>query len=250
VRHNVRLLKPERAELLAVVKADGYGHGDAPVARAALEAGATRIGGALGEEGLGLRERGIEAPIRVRSEGPAGSERARRRLTPSVYTPEDRTRSEAAGSIGRRWAHEADTGIARRVSLRRRRPRRALILVPASAEGLWTPPPREDELGTREQLPGSRGGRLAPRVSRRRCPCTIAATLLYPEAHLDPVRPGAAVWHRPRRRHRFARGPPRAHLPPSVTMVAPARRRRLSYGWIRPSVRFDCSPAGRAWDVS
>ena len=44
VRHNVRLLKPARAGLLAVVKADGYGHGDAPVARAALETGANRIG--------------------------------------------------------------------------------------------------------------------------------------------------------------------------------------------------------------
>ncbi|MGZ5292257.1 MAG: alanine racemase, partial [Actinomycetota bacterium] len=33
IRHNVRLLKPERAELLAVVKADAYGHGDAHVAR-------------------------------------------------------------------------------------------------------------------------------------------------------------------------------------------------------------------------
>jgi len=72
VRHNVRLLKPERAELLAVVKADGYGHGDAPVARAALQAGATRLGVALVEEGLGLRERGIEAPILVLSELPAG----------------------------------------------------------------------------------------------------------------------------------------------------------------------------------
>jgi alanine racemase len=63
VRHNVRLLKPERAELLAVVKADGYGHGAAEVARAALSAGATRLGVALVEEGIGLRERGIDAPI-------------------------------------------------------------------------------------------------------------------------------------------------------------------------------------------
>jgi len=40
IAHNVRLLRPPGAELMAVVKADGYGHGDAEVARAALEAGA------------------------------------------------------------------------------------------------------------------------------------------------------------------------------------------------------------------
>ena len=36
IAHNVRLLRPPGAELMAVVKADGYGHGDAEVARAAL----------------------------------------------------------------------------------------------------------------------------------------------------------------------------------------------------------------------
>lgn len=47
VRHNVRILKPPAAELMAVVKANAYGHGDVPVARAALEAGATWLGVAL-----------------------------------------------------------------------------------------------------------------------------------------------------------------------------------------------------------
>ena len=58
IRHNVRMLKPDGAELMAVVKADAYGHGDVAVARAALEAGAAWIGVALVEEGLRLRDAG------------------------------------------------------------------------------------------------------------------------------------------------------------------------------------------------
>ena len=56
VRANVRVLREHcaPAQLLAVVKADGYGHGAVPVARAALEAGATALGVALVEEGIEL----------------------------------------------------------------------------------------------------------------------------------------------------------------------------------------------------
>ncbi len=70
VRHNVKafadLIAP--SEVCVVVKADAYGHGDAPVAAAAIEAGATRLAVALVEEGVRLREAGIEAPILVLSE--------------------------------------------------------------------------------------------------------------------------------------------------------------------------------------
>src|SRR6059058_2234435 len=85
IRHNVRALKPDDAELMAVVKANGYGHGAVPVARAALEAGATWLGVALVEEGLRLRDAGIDAPVLVLSEPSPGSERETlaRRLTPA-----------------------------------------------------------------------------------------------------------------------------------------------------------------------
>ena len=70
VRANVEVLRATcaPAELLAVVKAQGYGHGAAPIALAALEAGATGLGVALVEEGIELREAGIDAPILVLSE--------------------------------------------------------------------------------------------------------------------------------------------------------------------------------------
>ena len=49
--------------VMAVVKADAYGHGLVPVAQAALEAGASSLGVALLEEAMTLREAGITAPI-------------------------------------------------------------------------------------------------------------------------------------------------------------------------------------------
>jgi alanine racemase len=89
IRHNVAAIVAAvaPAELCAVVKADGYGHGDVPVAEAALDAGATRLGVALVSEGIGLREAGIEAPILVFSEPVAddAGDVVRWRLTPTVY---------------------------------------------------------------------------------------------------------------------------------------------------------------------
>ena len=90
VRANVEVLR-ERcapAELLAVVKADGYGHGAVQIASAALEAGATGLGVALVEEGIELREAGIDAPIFVLSEPvPAAAPSVvAHGLTPVVYT--------------------------------------------------------------------------------------------------------------------------------------------------------------------
>ena len=52
---------------MAVVKADGYGHGALPVAQAALAAGAKRLGVARVTEGLALRAGGVTAPILVLS---------------------------------------------------------------------------------------------------------------------------------------------------------------------------------------
>jgi alanine racemase len=64
LEYNVkRLLKGTSAQGLAVVKADGYGHGLIPVTKRALAAGATWLGTALLEEALTLRDAGIEAPI-------------------------------------------------------------------------------------------------------------------------------------------------------------------------------------------
>ncbi|MGI8911272.1 MAG: alanine racemase [Rubrobacteraceae bacterium] len=67
VRHNVRVLKHRAsgARLMAVVKADAYGHGVLPVSRAALEAGADSLAVVTAEEGAELRRGGVTAPILV-----------------------------------------------------------------------------------------------------------------------------------------------------------------------------------------
>jgi alanine racemase len=92
IRHNVRsiagLVGP--AEVCAVVKADAYGHGDVPVAAAALESGAASLAVALPAEAIRLREAGIEAPILLLSEPPATDAPSLLEwdITPTVYTPE------------------------------------------------------------------------------------------------------------------------------------------------------------------
>ena len=66
--HNLgvaRRFAPSGSALLAVVKADAYGHGILPIARAALNFGVDMLGVANVEEGLGLRKAGIEAPVLV-----------------------------------------------------------------------------------------------------------------------------------------------------------------------------------------
>lgn len=65
IAHNVRLLCEHAgpAQVMAVVKADGYGHGATPVARAALAAGAAELGVATVDEALALRADGITAPV-------------------------------------------------------------------------------------------------------------------------------------------------------------------------------------------
>ena len=77
IAHNVRLLRPPGAELMAVVKADGYGHGDAEVAKAALEAGGPEARGLARRGGALAARRGIDAPILVLAEFPPARRRRR-----------------------------------------------------------------------------------------------------------------------------------------------------------------------------
>lgn len=68
VRHNlaeIRRLVGPQVEIMAVVKAEAYGHGAVKIAQTALQSGASRLGVALPEEGIALRKAGINAPILV-----------------------------------------------------------------------------------------------------------------------------------------------------------------------------------------
>ena len=205
IRHNARVLKPETAELMAVVKANGYGHGDVEVARAAIEAGATWAGVAMVEEGLRLRAAGIEAPILVLSELPTGSEAVAlaHRLTPTLYSGDglDRLAAAARGSVPVHvkidtgmhrvgvWPPENAPGFARRVHA-----------AGLEVEGLFTHFARseDDDVTTKEQLArfleaadAVRSAGVVPRVLHA---ANSGATILHPEAHLDVVRPGIALY--------------------------------------------------------
>lgn len=88
VRHLRALVAP--AAVCVVVKADAYGHGDVPVAEAVVEAGADLLAVAITEEGVRLREAGVEAPILLLYEPPAGdvADLVEWSLTPTIYRPE------------------------------------------------------------------------------------------------------------------------------------------------------------------
>jgi alanine racemase len=205
VRSNVRALTPADSELMAVVKANGYGHGDAEVARAALEAGATWLGVATVEEGLGLRSSGIEAPILVLSEFPEGSEAVAlaQRLTPSLYSDGGLERLAAAsrGPVGVHvkidtgmhrvgvWPPEDAVGFARRVL-------DAGLLV----EAMWTHFARseEDDVTTKGQLDrflsvaeAARAAGVEPRYLHA---ANTGGVIRHPEAHLDLVRAGIGIY--------------------------------------------------------
>lgn len=94
IKENTALLKKRAgvSEFMAVVKADGYGHGAVEVARSAVQGGATWLGVATVEEGIELTVEGLNLPILVLSEPPMHAsyvaDMMYYELTPVVYTKE------------------------------------------------------------------------------------------------------------------------------------------------------------------
>lgn len=117
IRSNVRAVGARLtndATIMAVVKANAYGHGDVAVARAALEAGATWLGVILVDEALRLRDAGLDAPILLLHEPPPSrvAEVIDHELTPVVFTLRG---LEALGAAKRpvRAHLKIDTGLNR-----------------------------------------------------------------------------------------------------------------------------------------
>jgi alanine racemase len=173
------------------------------VARAALEAGASWLGVALVEEGLGLREAGIEAPILVLSEFPPGSERAALdgRLTPTIYTP-DGLATLARAADGGVVHVKVDTGM-HRVGVW---PPDALVPFLGrvrdagfEVDGLWThfAKSEEDTETTRRQLAtfleAVERARDAGFVPRYLHAANSGGVIRHPDSRLALIRPGIAV---------------------------------------------------------
>ena len=121
IAHNTRVMRehlsPDTA-LMAVVKADAYGHGAVPVAKTALASGASALAVAIPEEGEQLRAAGIDAPILILGgiEPDAAEAVVRNRLIQTLF--DTRTLdalSQAAGRLGLpAQVHiKLDTGMSR-----------------------------------------------------------------------------------------------------------------------------------------
>jgi alanine racemase len=119
--HNVRQFRqhlPAGTEIMAVVKANAYGHGAVQVARAALEAGASQLGVAFVDEGIELRQAGITAPILILGFTPeyAIADALKNGLAMTVYSEEslNAIEQEAARLETKARIHvKVDTGMGR-----------------------------------------------------------------------------------------------------------------------------------------
>jgi len=210
LRHNARVLWEFAAPagLVAVAKAGAYGHGAAEIARALQgEPGVALFGVACVEEGVALREAGVEMPILLLSailpdEAPAVVEA---NLVPTVWSQElaSALDSAAAAQGTVLEAHfKVDTGMGRLgvghcEAAQRYRDLRAYENLRFT--GMYTHLACADE--QEDRLSGLQLERfeavlgqlsLPPEVLRHAA--NSAATLRYPEAHYDLVRPGLALY--------------------------------------------------------
>ncbi|MDT8909678.1 alanine racemase [Amycolatopsis sp. PS_44_ISF1] len=210
LRHNVTLLaeRASGAEVMAVVKADAYGHGALPVARAAVEAGATWLGTCSLREALDLREGGITARLLSWLDLPTAD------FAPGVEADVDLTASsagelariaEAAGRAGKRArVHlKIDTGLSRNgcppaewpelVEAAAAEPRVEVVAVWSHLACADEPDhPSVDAQAKRfsEAYDIARAAGLEP----IRHLANSAAVLTRPDLHFDLVRPGIAVY--------------------------------------------------------
>ncbi|MBG0563304.1 alanine racemase [Actinoplanes aureus] len=213
IRDNVANLRARTsAEVLVAVKADGYGHGMVPSARAALAGGATWLGVATLDEALTLRRAGIDAPVLawLLSPGLPLHTAVTAGVDLSAATPALVDELVTAGRRAGRPARvhlKLDTGLARGGAARDEWP--ALLETAAKAQaggdvevvGVWSHFACADEPGhesvDRQLAAFTEGLALAERYEirpRYRHLANSAATLIRPDAHFDLVRVGIAAY--------------------------------------------------------
>jgi alanine racemase len=216
IRDNVAVLRERAsggAEVMAVVKADGYGHGLVPSARAAVEGGATWLGTALPEEAIALLAAGITGPrLLAWLMGPGesfGEAIAADVDLSASATWAVREIADAARSLGvpARVHLKVDTGLSRGGAGPEDWPDVVEAAAKAQADGLlrvvgvWShlayadAPYHETNARQtrvfREALDVAAGAGLHPDVRHL---ANSAAALTAPEQHFDLVRTGIAVY--------------------------------------------------------
>lgn len=212
IARNVRTLKgltPSGTAFMAVVKADGYGHGAVESARASMSAGADWLGVATVDEALELRDAGIAAAVLVLSEPPAEATDllVEHNVTATVTTREFAAAlSRSAERADRRvpFHLKVDTGMNRigvRVADAPDTVRWLSGLPGLVLDGVMTHFATADVPGDWEfsrqverfsgVIDALRTERIRPRLAHA---ANSAATVLHPETHLDMVRCGIAVY--------------------------------------------------------
>jgi len=212
IRANLGALRRHLApgiKVLGVVKADAYGHGLVPVARALESAGADMLGVVMVEEGVALRKAGVALPILMMGSIPADETDAllAHDLRPTVGDAETLERLDAAArAAGKKVAvHlKVDTGMNRLGVRSEEAVALAERIVGASAldlEGVYTHFACADTPGdraTREQLKRFRAvlAELGQRGAAIRMihAANSSALATMPETHFDMVRPGLALY--------------------------------------------------------
>lgn len=213
VRHNARQMLARLSEgtrLMAVVKADAYGHGAVQVAQAALEAGASALAVAIPEEGECLRAAGIAAPILVLGgiEPDAAGAVVRCGLTQTVFDARAiAALSQAAQRLNRpaRVHLKLDTGMSR-IGVRTAAQAAALAQAADEAPGVrlvgafthFASADEEDASQTQQQIARFedmlRAVEAVHGAPLLRHACNSAGIYRYPQAHYDMVRGGIALY--------------------------------------------------------
>ena len=212
IAFNIRAFKRhvgEKVKLIAVVKANAYGHGAIPVAESALAAGAEMVAVHRMLEGVELRKAGIQAPILILGYTPPdGADLvAAWQLTPSLTTLEfAQALSARATALGLKVpVHiKVDSGMSRYGLMPEEVIEflQSIIGLPGiSLQGLFThfaTADSADQSHTRQQLSVFNEIRTTTRQAGFEFPlvhaANSAAMLNLPEAHFDAVRPGIAMY--------------------------------------------------------
>lgn len=214
IRGNVETLKQRAgdAAVMAVVKADGYGHGIVESARAALDGGATWLGVAMADEALALRAAGIDAPALAWLLGPTDDWQSvvAAQVDVGVYADWALTRAAAAAAqTGRptRVHLKVDSGLGRGGAQPAAWPDLVEAAAKAQADGavevvgVWSHLAYADNPGHPTIEAQRRAFEDALEVATRaglrpavRHLANSAATLRLPQTHYDLVRPGVAVY--------------------------------------------------------
>ena len=214
IRHNVSILAQRAARsgavTMAVVKADGYGHGAVDVAAAALQAGAGALGVCSVDEALELRRSGIDAPVLAWLHAPGEDLAAgiAAGVDLGVYSEKQLdTAAAAAAQVGRsaRVHLKVDTGLTRGGAYRSQWPGLVRAAAAAANRGVevvavWSHLAHADDPGHPIISQQVRSFEQAYQVARDaglrplRHLANSAATLTRPDLHYDMVRPGIAVY--------------------------------------------------------